>query len=434
VNDWSGQQLGNYLLTHRLGIGGFAEVYLGEHVFLGIPAAIKVLHQEHMLAEEQKAFAQEARTVAKLIHPHIVRLLDFGFQEEIPFLVMDYASGGTLRKVYPRGTQLPLEMVIEYAHQIAEALQFAHDRHLIHRDIKPENLLLGSNHEVLVGDFGIALAVQSSRAHSTQEVIGTAQYMAPEQILGKPHLASDQYALGIVVYEWLTGATPFRGSFTEICAQHMHAPLPPLRTHRPDLHPEVEQTLGRALAKRPEERFTTVSEFVKAFSESGQETMMHRLLPSVASTPPAKPFIVSSATSLSVAELEAVVQTPKPVTTETAAPFAQAYKIFCQQLEESASPGRFSGTLVIPLPEDQVNEVVYLQEKYWWQENIKKFLQSAQVQRYTVQDYSLTAAIFKNIHPKVYVVWTNQQPPVQIILSAGKVMLLDFAQAKKVIR
>ena len=258
--------------------------------------------------------------------------------------------------------------------------------------------------------------------------------MAPEQILGKPHLASDQYALGIVVYEWLTGATPFRGSFTEICAQHMHAPMPPLRTHRPDLHPEVEQTLGRALAKRPEERFSTVSEFVKAFSESGQETMMRGSLPSIAPTSPAQPYIVSSVTP----PHEAVVQTLKPVTTDApaqaTAPFAQTYKIFCQQLEERASPGSFSGILVIPLPEDQVNEVVYLQERYWWQEQRKKFLRSAKAQRYTVQGYSLTAAIFKNIHPKVYVVWTNQQPPVQIILSASKVTLLDFAQAKKINR
>ncbi len=119
-------------------------------------------------------------------------------------------------------------MIISYLKQIADALQYAHDEKVIHRDIKPENMLVGRRNEILLSDFGIAMMVQSSRYQSTQNMVGTVTYMAPEQIQGKPRPASDQYALGVVVYEWLSGNRPFQGSFTEIATQHVLAPPPPL--------------------------------------------------------------------------------------------------------------------------------------------------------------------------------------------------------------
>src|SRR5437588_12548207 len=122
---------------------------------------------------------------------------------------MDYAPNGTLRKLHPKGTMLPLSLIIAYTKQIASALQYAHEEKFIHRDVKPENMLVGRRDAVLLSDFGIALIAQSSRYQSTQEVIGTVAYMAPEQIQGKPRRASDQYALGIVVYEWICGDRPF---------------------------------------------------------------------------------------------------------------------------------------------------------------------------------------------------------------------------------
>src|ERR1700680_1829415 len=118
---------------------------------------------------------------------------------------------------HPKDTTLPLPTVVSYVKQIADALQYAHDEKLIHRDIKPENMLIGRRNEVLLSDFGIALIAQTSRYQSTQDVIGTVAYMAPEQIQGKPRPASDLYSVGIVVYEWLTGDRPFHGSFTELC-------------------------------------------------------------------------------------------------------------------------------------------------------------------------------------------------------------------------
>src|SRR6266568_5389589 len=217
--DRVGQQFGNYRLVRLLGQGGFAEVYLGEHLQLGTVAAIKLLHT-HIASEDVEFFRKEARTIAHLVHPHIVRVFDFGVEGAIPFLVMDYATGGTVRKLHPRGIALSLPTIVTYVTQTADALQYAHDAHVIHRDIKPENLLLGRRQEVLLSDFGVAQLAQSSRSQSTQDVAGTATYMAPEQFQGKPRPASDQYALGIIVYEWLCGERPFSGIRQEIEGQH----------------------------------------------------------------------------------------------------------------------------------------------------------------------------------------------------------------------
>src|SRR5439155_5618190 len=132
-----GQQLGNYTLIRRLGEGGFAEVYLGEHIHLGTQAAIKILHTQ-LSTDNVDEFRIEARTIARLVHPHIVRVLEFGVEDKTPFLVMDYAPNGTLRQRHLKGTRLPLLTIISYINQIDDALQYAHDEKLIHRDIKPE--------------------------------------------------------------------------------------------------------------------------------------------------------------------------------------------------------------------------------------------------------------------------------------------------------
>ena len=265
--DRVGQQLGNYRLVRLLGQGGFAEVYLGEHIYLETEAAIKVLHTQ-LAGGEVEQFRREARTIAHLIHPHIVRVLDFGVEGSTPFLVMDYAPNGTLRKMHPKGTRLSLTTVVTYVRQIAPALQYAHEHKLIHRDIKPENLLVGRANEVLLSDFGIALVGQSSRYQSTRDMAGTIAYMAPEQIEAHPRPASDQYALGIVVYEWLSGDRPFQGSFTEIAIKHSMVPPPTLREKVPDLPGAVEQVVMTALAKDPKERFASVQAFANALEQA----------------------------------------------------------------------------------------------------------------------------------------------------------------------
>lgn len=266
--DHAGQQLGNYRLLNLLGKGGFAHVYLAEHVYLGTQAAIKILQMQVGDAERQ-AFLNEARTIAHLVHPHIVRILDFGVQENTPYLVMDYAPHGMVGQYYPKGTALPLEMVSSYVKQIASALQYAHNKHMIHRDVKPGNILLGQTGAALLSDFGIALISQNSSSQRTDEsIIGTIAYMAPEQIMGKPRPASDQYSLGIVAYEWLCGDRPFHGTTVELVGQQMTAQPPSLHERVPTISSAINEAVMIALAKDPKERFGTVQAFANALGQA----------------------------------------------------------------------------------------------------------------------------------------------------------------------
>ncbi len=267
MDAYIGQQFGNYQLIRLLGRGGFADVYLGEHVYLRREAAIKVL-QLRLAGNTLENFLNEARTIARLEHAHIVRVLDFGVKDTIPFLVMSYAPNGTLRQHHPKGSILPISTVITYIKQVGGALQYAHDQRLIHRDIKPENLLLSRTNEALLSDFGIARMTQSTRSQAIEEVAGTIAYMAPEQIQGKPRPASDQYSLGIIVYEWLTGDRPFQGSFVELCTQHMFASPPPMREKVLAISPAVEEVVLTTLAKEPQKRFGSVRAFANALEQA----------------------------------------------------------------------------------------------------------------------------------------------------------------------
>src|SRR5579883_953683 len=208
MTDYSGLRLGNYQLERLLGQGGFADVYLGTHVYLKTQVAIKVL-QTRLTGEDVDAFLNEARTIASLVHPHIVRVLDSGIENSLPFLVMDYAPHGTLRRLFPRGVAQPPAKLVPYIKQVASALQYAHERNLVHRDIKPENMLIGREGEVLLSDFGIA----------------------------------------IVIYEWLSGCPPFQGTFSEVACQHLFADLPSLHQKVPSLSPALEAVVRHALAK-----------------------------------------------------------------------------------------------------------------------------------------------------------------------------------------
>lgn len=275
IVDRIGQQFGNYRLLRSLGQGGFAEVYLGEHVHLGSRVAVKVLHTR-LIEREQEQFLREARTIASLDHPAIVRVLDCGVEHGVPFLIMTYAPYGSLRQLYPKGKRLPLSDILAYASSIASALSYAHDRKLIHRDIKPENILLGPRKEVLLSDFGIAVISSSSTSQSSATTAGTMAYMAPEQIMGKARTASDQYALGIVIYEWLCGELPFQGTFLEVCTQHLYAPPPPLSEKDVTVAPALEKVVLKALAKEPAARFASIQEFAEALEQCIQPSVSHR--------------------------------------------------------------------------------------------------------------------------------------------------------------
>ncbi len=270
--DRVGQQVGEFRLLRWLGSGGFGDVYLAEHLREHTQAAVKILQARLTRHDDLKEFINEARTM-RLQHPHIVSLLDFGIaNDNTPFLVMAYAPHGTLRDHHPKGSRLPLPTIVSYVRPIASALQYAHSLHLVHRDVKPENMLVGPNHEILLSDFGIVAVAHSSRSLSTEKGIGgTLPYMAPEQIAGKPRAASDQYALGIIVYEWITGRRPFTGTAAEIALQHTTTPPPSLREQIPTLPVDMEQVVTRALAKDPKSRYDDIETFAMALVQASQQ-------------------------------------------------------------------------------------------------------------------------------------------------------------------
>jgi serine/threonine protein kinase len=269
-----GQQMGSYRLVSLLGSGGGAVIYLGEHRLVKDTYAAIKIPKEKFNHQEIQQFCKEASTLFRLVHPHIIRVLDFGVEGVTPYLVMDYAPNGTLRQRHAKGSRVALETIIPYVKQIASALQYAHDERIVHRDIKPENLLVGKQGQMLLADFGIAVVAHTSRSMSGEEVAGTVAYMAPEQCRGKAGPASDQYSLSIVVYEWLCGHPPFQGDDAfGVAVQQIQDPPPPLCDLVPSLPSTVEQVVHRALAKKPEDRFPKVQDFAEALEEASRSPL-----------------------------------------------------------------------------------------------------------------------------------------------------------------
>lgn len=261
----SGQILRHYKLIRLIGRGGSADVYLARNLHLRSLCAIKILRTP-LMHKGRRKFLEEARLAATLEHDHIVRVLDFDVQNGIPFIVMSYAPHGSLRNYHPRGTKLSFSTILTYLEQIADALDYLHAQNLIHLDIKSENLLVGRNNEVLLGDFGITEATRKPSGPASRP--GTLYYMSPEHWRGAPCTASDQYALAVCVYEWLTGQFPFEGTRAEIRWQHLHDRPVSLRALASDIPLTMERVVLRALAKNPQQRYPSVGAFVAAFKEA----------------------------------------------------------------------------------------------------------------------------------------------------------------------
>jgi len=282
-----GQIVGDYRLLRWLGGGRFGNVYLAGHLRAGSQVAIKVLEVHLTSRHDLHSFIDEARTI-RLRYAHIVPLLDFGLsREDTPFLVMEYAPRGTLRDCHPRGTRVPLLTVVEYATQIASALQYAHEQQLVHRDVKPENMLVRDDGTLLLSDFGIATATHSTHSLNVNQGIGgTIPYMAPEQLDGKPRAQSDQYALAVVIYEWLAGHCPFQGAAVEVAMQHAMKPPPSLLDQVVGLPAEVEEVVFKALAKNPKERFASMQAFATALQQASNLPTVYQPAPASPSQPP----------------------------------------------------------------------------------------------------------------------------------------------------
>jgi len=268
MNRYAGQQLGRYHLLEPVGPGTFADVYLGRHVHAGTLAALKVLRTQLSAADVEK-FQRWGHMLMHLLHPYIVRVQDYGLLDDTPFLAMDYIPNGSLRQHHPRGMSVELSDVVHYVTQIAAALQYAHDHQIVHGDVKPENILVDRDNEVMLSDFGLVFFTHSARVDMSG-MGATIAYTAPEQLHGRPCPASDQYALGLVVYEWLSGDRPFHGSFAEVAARQTLIAPRSLRENVPDIPAAVADVVHIALDKDPSRRFSSVRAFADALEQASK--------------------------------------------------------------------------------------------------------------------------------------------------------------------
>lgn len=282
------KRVGKYVIqqpNRPLGHGQSAVVYLATHI--DAPQEVVALKFFHLFAPEkgvQRIFLRETQIITRLDHPNIIRVLHVGFDRNNPYYVMSYAPGGNLRSKVARGSRLSPKEVDVYLQQIAIAIQHVHDNGLVHCDLKPENILIAADGALLLADFGITRSIQTIQAQSTQAAAGTPVYMAPEQFMGKPDMASDQYALGVLVYELLSGSPPFIGnSAIELIEPHLHEAPPSLAAKNPAVSRYLESVIFRALEKKMVDRFPTVLDFAQAFHDAIQEPVKASLsLPLVA--------------------------------------------------------------------------------------------------------------------------------------------------------
>ncbi len=253
---------GRYRIERKLGAGGMADVYLAEDQELGRRVAIKILNSRHGNDDQFiERFRREAKNAAALNHPNIVSIYDRGEAEDTYYIAMEFLDGRTLKELIIGRGAAPINVAIEYARQILSALRFAHRHGIVHRDIKPHNVLVDGEGRVKVTDFGIARA-GTSQMTETGSIVGTAQYLSPEQAKGgEVDPRSDLYSLGVVLYELLTGKTPFDGETpVEIAMKHLSTtPKPPSKL-RPDVPRELDMVVMRALAKNPDERYQSADE------------------------------------------------------------------------------------------------------------------------------------------------------------------------------
>jgi eukaryotic-like serine/threonine-protein kinase len=255
---------GRYELEKLVGSGGMSNVFRAHDRLLERNVALKILHEQYTRDDDYvERFRREARAVARLAHPNIVTVIDRGEQDGRQFIVFEYIDGQNLKELTRHG---PLEVheAIGLTLQVARALSFAHNRGLVHRDVKPQNVLLNEDGQAKVTDFGIARSLDVQGVTQTGTVLGTSDYIAPEQARGqKVDPKTDIYSLGAVLYELLVGEVPFSGdNFVAVAMRHVNEPVPSVLEHRPDCPARLDLVIQRAMAKDPDDRFGSMDDLV----------------------------------------------------------------------------------------------------------------------------------------------------------------------------
>jgi serine/threonine-protein kinase len=268
-------RVGKYRLDYVIGRGAIGVVYKGYDEQIDRPLAIKTLRPEILenLSENQdllRRFATEARSAARCLHPNIVTVFDFVEYEGAPYIIMEYVNAGTLENVIRRGTLLPIRQVGEIMAQLLLALGYAHSKGVIHRDVKPANILCPSAASIKVSDFGVAHIDTLDLTKPGGIPLGTPNYMAPERFLGRPADArSDLFSAGVIAFQLLTGTKPFvAADLPELMRKLMNEAPPSVQSLRPELWPELNAVIQRALARNPEDRFQSADDFIAALNTS----------------------------------------------------------------------------------------------------------------------------------------------------------------------
>jgi serine/threonine protein kinase/regulation of enolase protein 1 (concanavalin A-like superfamily) len=317
-----GSHIGRFRLLRLLGRGGMGEVYLAEDEQLRRHVAIKVIQADAPDADATRLFLREARAIAMLNHPHILPLFDFGEATigatTLTYMVMPFCHEGTLAtwmQQHRPAALLSPHVIGSLIQQAASALQYAHTQQIVHQDVKPSNFLIRSREDpssppdLLLADFGVARSI-SATATMSQTVRGTPAYMAPEQWDGIPVPATDQYALAILAYDLVTGHPPFQGGLGQVMYQHLHVRPQPPSTRNPRLPADLDTVLLHALAKKPEERFASISAFAHAFQQALAGDFSS---PTVANTLP-EPGRSDIHAALTISEAEALAGTHRLLT------------------------------------------------------------------------------------------------------------------------
>jgi serine/threonine-protein kinase len=268
---------GRYRLDAQIGRGGMSTVYRAFDVVLERPVAIKLMHREIAADSDQlERFRREARSVAQLNHPHIVTVIDAGEDSSAdgehtgsPYIVLEYVDGETLKDLIRRDGPLEITQAIAYAIEISRALGAAHERHIVHRDVKPQNVLISAEGGAKITDFGIARTLTEEGLTMDGRVLGTTDYVSPEQALGQPVTGqSDLYSLGIVLYEMLTGGVPFRGdSPVAVAMKHVREDVPDVQARRPELSAATAAVLDRAVSKDVARRYSDAASMARELEE-----------------------------------------------------------------------------------------------------------------------------------------------------------------------